>query len=211
MLDPTREDAIAYAQRALDEGLRDDLPVPRDASLRAPRRARRARLRAGGRPPRRHRGPIAVFVHCGVLSVGVRKKLGLPSPFDMRFGNPLDLHALALKYPTVPIIDPALRRRHAARSADAGRLAAPTCISTPRARIRGSSTRRGSPSSRCSRPRSTWSDPIDCCSAPTRRSSRADGTGEIYEKQKTALDAIGVGKPAAGKNLRRQLRAPILR
>ena len=34
----------------------------------------------------------AVFVHCGVLTVGVRKKLGLPSPFDMRFSNPIDLH-----------------------------------------------------------------------------------------------------------------------
>jgi predicted TIM-barrel fold metal-dependent hydrolase len=48
----------------------------------------------------------AVFVHCGVLSVGVRGKLGLPSPFDMRFSNPLDLHAIALRYPTVPIVVP---------------------------------------------------------------------------------------------------------
>ena len=48
----------------------------------------------------------AVFVHCGVLSVGVRKKLGLPSPFDIRFGNPLDLHAIALSHPLVPIIIP---------------------------------------------------------------------------------------------------------
>jgi len=48
----------------------------------------------------------AVFVHCGVLSVGVRRKLGLPSPFDIRFGNPLDLHAVALGYPTVPIVIP---------------------------------------------------------------------------------------------------------
>jgi predicted TIM-barrel fold metal-dependent hydrolase len=47
-----------------------------------------------------------VFVHCGVLSVGVRKKLGLPSPFDIRFGNPLDLHAVALSHPEVPIIIP---------------------------------------------------------------------------------------------------------
>jgi predicted TIM-barrel fold metal-dependent hydrolase len=47
-----------------------------------------------------------VFVHCGVLSVGVRKKLGLPSPFDIRFGNPLDLHTVALRYPQVPIIIP---------------------------------------------------------------------------------------------------------
>ncbi|HEY1760751.1 MAG TPA: amidohydrolase family protein [Bryobacteraceae bacterium] len=48
----------------------------------------------------------AVFVHCGVLSVGVRGKLGLPSLFDMRFSNPIDLHAVALRYPAVPIIVP---------------------------------------------------------------------------------------------------------
>lgn len=48
----------------------------------------------------------AVFVHCGALSVGVRAKLGLPSPFDMRFSNPIDLHAVALRYPEVPIIVP---------------------------------------------------------------------------------------------------------
>jgi predicted TIM-barrel fold metal-dependent hydrolase len=48
----------------------------------------------------------AVFVHCGVLSVGVRKKLGLASPFDMRFSNPVDLHGVALRYPEVPIIVP---------------------------------------------------------------------------------------------------------
>jgi uncharacterized protein len=48
----------------------------------------------------------AVFVHCGVLTVGFRKKLGLPSPFDMRFSNPIDLHAVALRYPQVPFIIP---------------------------------------------------------------------------------------------------------
>ena len=47
-----------------------------------------------------------VSVHCGVLSVGVRKLLGLASPFDMRFSNPIDLHATALAFPTVPIIVP---------------------------------------------------------------------------------------------------------
>ena len=47
-----------------------------------------------------------VFVHCGVLSVGVRKKLGLPSPFDMRFSNPLDLHNVALRHPDVRFIVP---------------------------------------------------------------------------------------------------------
>ncbi len=48
----------------------------------------------------------AVFVHCGVLSVGVRAKLGLPSLFDLRYSNPIDLHFVALKYPQVPIIVP---------------------------------------------------------------------------------------------------------
>jgi predicted TIM-barrel fold metal-dependent hydrolase len=48
----------------------------------------------------------AVFVHCGVLSVGVRKKLGLASPFDLRYSNPVDLHAVALRFPSVPIVVP---------------------------------------------------------------------------------------------------------
>jgi predicted TIM-barrel fold metal-dependent hydrolase len=48
----------------------------------------------------------AVFVHCGVLTVGVRKKLGLPSLFDMRFSNPLDLHPIALRYPRTPFVLP---------------------------------------------------------------------------------------------------------
>ena len=48
----------------------------------------------------------AVFVHCGVLSVGVRKKLGLPSPFDLRLGDPLAVAALALRFPSVPVIIP---------------------------------------------------------------------------------------------------------
>ncbi len=50
-------------------------------------------------------GAIA-FVHCGVLSVGIRKKLGLPSLFDMRFSNPIDLHAVALRYPQIRFVVP---------------------------------------------------------------------------------------------------------
>ena len=47
-----------------------------------------------------------VFVHCGVLTVGVRKKLGLPSPFDLRLGDPLALAAVASRYPKVRVIVP---------------------------------------------------------------------------------------------------------
>lgn len=49
---------------------------------------------------------LAVFVHCGAISVGVRKKLGLPSHFDMRFSNPLDLHAIASRFPQTPFVIP---------------------------------------------------------------------------------------------------------
>jgi predicted TIM-barrel fold metal-dependent hydrolase len=51
------------------------------------------------------RGAV-VFVHCGVLSVGVRKKLGLPSPFDLRLGDPLAVASVASRYPAVPVIIP---------------------------------------------------------------------------------------------------------
>jgi hypothetical protein len=48
----------------------------------------------------------AVFVHCGALSVGVRKKLGLPSRFDLRLGDPLGVARLASAFPAVPFIVP---------------------------------------------------------------------------------------------------------
>lgn len=106
MLDPTRNDAIDYATRALDQGLRTIclFPAMHGYPLHDPRVTDvfdLAASRGGGTVE-----PVAVFAHCGVLSVGIRKKLGLPSPFEIRFGNPLDLHAVALTHPTVPIIIP---------------------------------------------------------------------------------------------------------
>ncbi len=47
-----------------------------------------------------------VYVHCGMLSVGFRRKLGLPCPFDMRYSNPIDLHAVALEFPRLPFVIP---------------------------------------------------------------------------------------------------------
>jgi predicted TIM-barrel fold metal-dependent hydrolase len=52
------------------------------------------------------RAGAIVFVHCGKLSIGIRQKLGLPSPFDLRYANPADLHALALEHPYVNFIIP---------------------------------------------------------------------------------------------------------
>ncbi|HYE73372.1 MAG TPA: amidohydrolase family protein [Blastocatellia bacterium] len=48
----------------------------------------------------------AVFVHCGALSVGVRKKLDLPCHFDLTKSSPLDLHKLAKRYPNTKFIIP---------------------------------------------------------------------------------------------------------
>jgi len=48
----------------------------------------------------------AVFVHCGVLTVGVRQKLGLTSRFDLRLGDPLTLARVAAGFPQVPVIVP---------------------------------------------------------------------------------------------------------
>jgi hypothetical protein len=50
-------------------------------------------------------GSVA-FVHCGALSVGVRKVLGLPSLFDMRYSNPIDLHGVALRFPQLRFVVP---------------------------------------------------------------------------------------------------------
>lgn len=49
---------------------------------------------------------VVIFVHCGVLTVGVRRKLGLASPFDMRYSNPIDLHAVALLHPKLNFVLP---------------------------------------------------------------------------------------------------------
>ena len=119
--------------RARRVRLRTHMPVPRDAALFA---ARSASYERSSRS-RRTRPGTAVFVHCGALSVGVRKKLGLPSRFDVRHGNPLDVQALAAEFPARAVHHSALRRRASSRGAARRRTCARTCISTPRARTDG--------------------------------------------------------------------------
>lgn len=101
MLDPTRPDAGDRVVAGLGRGLRGVclFPAMQGYSLHDPRVARVAEVVAA------HRGAV-LFVHCGVLSVGARQKLGLPSPFDIRYGNPLDLESLALAHPHLPIVVP---------------------------------------------------------------------------------------------------------
>ena len=102
MVDPTQPDAPELAAATLEApGMRGICLFP--AMHRFPLsddRVRRIFDVAAAKP-----GTV-IFVHCGVLTVGVRKKLGLRSPFEIRFGNPLDLHALAATYATVPIVIP---------------------------------------------------------------------------------------------------------
>ncbi|MFN0123599.1 MAG: amidohydrolase family protein [Blastocatellia bacterium] len=103
MFDPTKPAATARAQTALDaEGLRVIclFPAMHHYSVAENEGVREVVALAAARPG------TAVFVHCGALSVGVRKKLGLPSRFDMRHGNPLDIYKLAAEFPTARFIVP---------------------------------------------------------------------------------------------------------
>jgi hypothetical protein len=101
MVNPLEEGAIERVQIAMRCGLHAVclFPAMHRYSIHDPRAEAILQAVAG------YRGR-AVFVHCGVLTVGVRKKLGLASPFDMRFSNPLDLHGVALRYPQLKFIIP---------------------------------------------------------------------------------------------------------
>jgi predicted TIM-barrel fold metal-dependent hydrolase len=100
LVDPTRADALSRVDAGLDAGLRTVclFPAMHRFTLYDERVVAIAdRLAARGG---------ALFTHCGVFSLGIRKKLGLPSPFESRFGNPLDLQLVAMRHPTVPVIVP---------------------------------------------------------------------------------------------------------
>lgn len=102
MLDPTAADAARRARRAVEQlDLRGIclFPAMHKFSVQDDRLRPILELAA-------ERAGIVVFVHMGVLSVGVRKKLGLPSPFDMRYSNPIDLHRVALEFPRVNFVIP---------------------------------------------------------------------------------------------------------
>jgi len=102
MLNPLAPDAAERVRTALDEGkLQTVCLFPAMHRFSMQDEAVRAVLDLAAA----HAG-TAVFVHCGVLTVGVRAKLGLPSAFDMRYSNPIDLHAVALAYPKLKFVVP---------------------------------------------------------------------------------------------------------
>jgi len=100
-IDPRQPDAMDRLERAFAAGLRGVclFPAMFRFSLGSPEVAAIVE-RTAAQP-----GAI-LFVHCGVLSVGIRRRLGLPSHFDMRLSNPLMLHHLALRHPKLPVIVP---------------------------------------------------------------------------------------------------------
>jgi len=102
MFNPKAPDALSRATRALDElgmkglclfpamhrfSVQDEILEPIYAMAETRRN-------------------VVVFVHCGVLTVGVRKKLGLPSKFDMSLSNPIDLHRVVLDHPKINFVIP---------------------------------------------------------------------------------------------------------
>jgi predicted TIM-barrel fold metal-dependent hydrolase len=102
MLDPTREDAPSRIDWAVsDMRLRCVCLFPAMHRYRMDD----SRVLRVFEAIAAHEG-IAAFVHCGVLSVGVRKKLGLPSRFDLRLGDPLAIQMATAAFPQVPIIIP---------------------------------------------------------------------------------------------------------
>jgi predicted TIM-barrel fold metal-dependent hydrolase len=101
MVNPLAEGAVDRTRQALADGLRGVclFPAMQRYSLLDARVA--AIIDVAAETP-----SAAVFVHCGVLSVGARQKLGLPSRFEARFGEPLNVQALATTWPHVPFIIP---------------------------------------------------------------------------------------------------------
>jgi hypothetical protein len=92
MLDPSVPDAPSRARRAVEElGLRGIclFPAMHHVPVDDERVVRVAEI-AAGTPG------TALFVHCGVLTVG----------FDQRLGDPLTVSRLALAFPQVPFIIP---------------------------------------------------------------------------------------------------------
>ncbi len=101
MLNPLAPDALGRAAAAFEAGLRGVCLFP--AMHAYP--VQDDRVRPVFELAAAHPG-AAVFVHCGVLTVGIRDRLGLPSPFDMQYSNPIHLHGIALRYPRLPIVVP---------------------------------------------------------------------------------------------------------
>ena len=199
MLDPTREDAIAYAKRALDEGLRTIclFPAMHGYSLHDPNGRRRVRARRIA--PRRHRRARSPSSRtAGCCRSAFARSSGCRATFEIRFGNPLDLHGLAMKYPAVPIIIPhfgAGMLREALMLAD-------SCANVHLDTSSSNSWIKYTPGLTLEQVFKTALDVV----GPDRLIFGTDSSffprgwnGEVHQKQKSALDAIGVSADVQNK------------
>ena len=102
MLDPSSSDAVDLTTRALSQmGLRGVCLFPAMHHVALDDDRTWQVVSAAAAHPH-----AVVFIHCGVLTVGVRKKLGLPSRFDVRLGDPLGVARLALAFPATRFVIP---------------------------------------------------------------------------------------------------------
>ncbi len=100
MLDPTKSDAAERTRRALAAGLRGVCLFPamhhfhvwEERCYPVYEAAQAARA--------------VVFTHFGILKMAIRDRLGLPSRYDMRYSNPLDLHRVAKEFPRAVFVMP---------------------------------------------------------------------------------------------------------
>jgi uncharacterized protein len=101
MLNPTEPAAVDRAAAALEAGMRGVcfFPAMHCYPIHDDRVTAVLQLLSG-------RPGVLAFVHCGMLSVGIRGRLGMASRFDMRFSNPIDLHGVALRFPGVNFLIP---------------------------------------------------------------------------------------------------------
>jgi uncharacterized protein len=194
MLDPTQDGALSYATSALGAGLRTVclFPAMHHYALTDPRVEAVFKLAASPTSP-----TSPIFVHCGELSVGVRGKLGLPSPFDMSLGVPTHLIAVAQKHPAVPIIIPHF---------GAGRLDEALALATacPNVYLDSSSSNSWIERAGLTLP-GVFQRVLDTI-GPERILFGTDSSffprgwnREVYERQKAALDVIGASAEAQAK------------
>jgi uncharacterized protein len=100
MLDPTKPDAAQRTRKALAGGLRGVCLFPAMHRFHVWEERCYPVFEAAAA------AGAVVFTHFGILKMGIRDKLGLPSKFDMRYSNPIDLHRVAKDFPATTFVMP---------------------------------------------------------------------------------------------------------
>ena len=102
MFNPLAKGSHAALEGAAAEGLRGVCLFPAMHAFRVDQPEVAAFLEVAAQ------AHLIVFVHFGLLRLGLRDKLGMHSPFDLRFANPIDLCQAAYAHPETPFVIPHL-------------------------------------------------------------------------------------------------------